>query len=108
MLTPPSLERSSAMLRWRSVSMRSGSRLLRVTLAEATWRDSALLTEVSPLRAPVERPMGAIGVFTMADVMLTMRPKPRSTMPSSTERIIKTGASMLASSAAIHAARSQS
>ena len=52
--------------------------------------------------------MADTGVFTIADVMLTIRPKPRATMPSITARIISTGASMLASSASIQAARSQS
>ncbi len=61
--------------------------------------ERALHTDVRPVRAPAERPIGACGAFTIADVMLTMRPKRRSTMPSITARIITIGASMFASSA---------
>ena len=79
-----------------------------VTFAFATSFDNAFATEVRPVRAPVERPIGDIGVFTMAEVMFTMRPNRRSTMPGNTARIIAMGASMLASSAAIQVSRSQS
>ena len=45
-----------------------------------------------------------MGAFTEPEVMLTMRPKRRATMPSITPRISATGASMLASSPAIMSA----
>ncbi len=51
---------------WRPVSKRSGSRLLIVTLAAAPSRDSAFATDVSPARAPVERPIAERGDFTIA------------------------------------------
>jgi hypothetical protein len=57
---------------------------------------------VRPLRAAVDNPMAAWGDFTMAEVMLTMRPKRRSFMPSMTPWIMKVGASRFASSAACH------
>ena len=55
------------------------------------------------MRAPVESPIGESGVFTMAEVMFTMRPKRRSHIPSNTARIIARGASMFASRAPIQA-----
>ncbi len=69
------------MKRWRSVSMRSGSRLLIVTLSRATSRERPLQTAVSALRAAVERPIAGCGAFTIADVTFTMRPKRRARMP---------------------------
>ena len=50
----------------------------------------------------------SIGAFTALEVMLTMRPKPRSIMPSTVALISSIGVSMLASSALIQASRSQS
>ena len=48
----------------------------------ATSRDRPLHTDVSPVRAADDRPIGDSGVFTIAEVMLTMRPKRRATIPS--------------------------
>jgi hypothetical protein len=49
-----------------------------------------------------------MGAFTAPEVMLTMRPKPRAAIASTVARMSAMGASMLASSAAIHCSRSQS
>ena len=97
---------SSAISRCRPVSIRSGSRLLMVTLDEATSRDSPLDTDVSPVRAACDSAIGECGVFTIAEVMLTIRPNSRSTMPGSASRMSSSGASMLASIAAIQSSRS--
>ena len=88
--------------------MRSGKMLLMVTLAGATSLDNPLTTEMSPVRAADDRPIGDSGLFTIAEVMFTMRPKRRDTMPSSTSRMRNSGASMLLSTALCHASRSQS
>jgi hypothetical protein len=50
----------------------------------------------------------SMGAFTADEVMLTMRPKRRAIMPSTVALMSSIGVSMLASSARIHAARSQS
>ena len=50
----------------------------------------------------------SIGAFTAPDVMLTMRPNLRAIMPSTVALMSSIGVSMLASSARIHASRSQS
>ena len=50
----------------------------------------------------------SIGAFTAPEVMLTMRPKPRSAIVSTVALISSIGVSMLASSALIQASRSQS
>ena len=49
-----------------------------------------------------------MGAFTALEVMLTMRPNPRAAMPSTVALISSMGVSMLASTALIHASRSQS
>ena len=59
----------------RGVSIRSGSRLLMVTLSAATSRLIAFEIAVSAARAEVERPMSYLGPFTIAEVILMMRPK---------------------------------
>ena len=46
---------------------------------------------MSPARAPLERSRPGTGIFTEIEVMLTIRPKPRSAMPSITRPIISTG-----------------
>ncbi|MCY1452565.1 hypothetical protein D9M71_694940 [compost metagenome] len=84
--------------------MRSGSRLLRVTLSRTTSTDRALLKAVNPARAAVDNPKGKRGDLTMAEVMLTMRPKPRARIPPTTAWISKMPESMLASMAACQAA----
>src|SRR5690606_8361028 len=88
----------------RSVSMRSGSRLLMVTLSRTTSLDMAFEKAVRPAREAVESPSISFGDFTMADVMLTMRPKPRSRLPTTTAWISKMPLSMLLSTAALHVA----
>ncbi len=50
----------------------------------------------------------SIGALTAPEVMLTMRPNPRSAIASTVALISSIGVSMLASSAAIQTARSQS
>jgi len=50
--------------------------------------------------------MGARGLLTMAEVMFTIRPKRRSTIPSITSRIKRSGAIRLASTAPIQSSRS--
>src|SRR4051812_37417846 len=57
-----------AMKRCRSVSIRSGSKLLMVTLSAATSRDSALHAAVRAVRAEDDRAMSErVGDFTRAD-----------------------------------------
>ena len=92
------------------MSKAPGRRLLIVTLADASLgpRATPATKPVSPLRAPFDRPRISIGAFTALEVMLTMRPKPRAAMPSTVALISSIGVSMLASTAAIQAARSQS
>src|SRR5687768_16635734 len=94
----------------RSVSNVPGSRLLMVTLADASLlvRATPATKPVRPLRAPLDRPRMSIGAFTELEVMLTMRPKPRAAMPSTVALISSMGVSMLASTALIQASRSQS
>ncbi|MCY1215789.1 hypothetical protein D9M72_276440 [compost metagenome] len=92
----------------RSVSKEPGSRLLMVTPCAATdVRATPATKPVRPLRAPFDRPRMSIGDFTELDVMLTMRPKPRFAMPSTVALMSSMGVSMLASTALIHASRSQ-
>jgi hypothetical protein len=75
-----------------------------VTLSAAASRESALAKAVKPARAAVDNPIGSFGDFTMADVMLTMRPNRRARIPGVTAWINKIGASMLASIAVSQAA----
>ena len=89
----------------RSVSNVPGSRLLIVTPSRATLRATPATKPVRPQRAPFDRPSTSIGAFTAEDVMLTMRPKLRSIMPSIVALMSSIGVSMLASSARIHASR---
>ena len=79
-----------------------------VTLCRAICRARPATNPVNPARAPLLIPSVAIGDFTEAEVMFTIRPKPRAAMPSTTAFIRKIGVSMLASIAAIHMSRSQS
>ncbi len=93
--------------RRRSVSNWPGSRLLMVTLWATVRRDRPATKPVRPLRAPLDNARMSIGAFTADEVMLTMRPKPRSIIASTVARISAIGASMLASSAAIQSSRSK-
>src|SRR5690606_13864106 len=68
-------------LRSRSVSNAPGRILLIVTLEAATVRATPARNAVSPARAPDERSRPGIGAYTDVDVMLTMRPNRRSTIP---------------------------
>ncbi|MNY25753.1 hypothetical protein D3C86_1595580 [compost metagenome] len=52
-----------------------------VTLSRATSTDRALQKAVSPARAAVDKPKGKRGDLTIAEVILTMRPKPRVRIP---------------------------
>ena len=79
-----------------------------VTLWRTVLRDSPAMKPVRPVRAPFDRPSSGIGYFTAPEVMLTMRPKLFAIMASTTARIIRIGAIMLASSALIQVSRSQS
>mmetsp|Transcript_41080 Transcript_41080/g.114270 ORF Transcript_41080/g.114270 Transcript_41080/m.114270 type:complete len:272 (-) Transcript_41080:830-1645(-) len=101
---------AASVLRSRSVSKAPGSRLLIVTLAAASrgCRARPATKPVSPERAPLDSPSTSMGAFTAPEVMLTTRPKPRAAIASTVAWISSMGASMLASSAAIHCARSQS
>ncbi len=99
---------SSAIWRCRSVSIRSGQEVVDRDVRGATSRDRPLATEVSPLRAADDSPIGVIGAITIAEVMFTMRPNRRSTIPSITSRISSSAESMLASTAAIQSSRDQS
>jgi hypothetical protein len=78
----------------RSVSMRSGSRLLMVTLWRAMSRAIAFIVEVSPARDPAERLMCGRGVVTIAEVMLMMRPNFLQIMPGSSACASNSGAIM--------------
>src|ERR1700722_6537919 len=88
--------------------MRSGSRLLIVTLSATASREIDLHAAVSAVLAAVDKPIRGCGDFTIAEVMLTMRPNLRARMPGSRARISRIGAIMLLSNAAIQASRSQS
>ena len=93
----------------RSVSNLPGSRLLMVTPCDAILLRATPATKpVRPLRAPLDKPNTSIGAFTALEVMLITRPKPRAAMPSTVALISSMGVSMLASTALIHASRSQS
>ena len=63
---------------------------------------------VKPLREAVDKPKNPCGVLTMAEVMLMMRPKRRSLMPSTTARMSIRGASMLLFTASCHSLSLQS
>src|SRR5689334_3758405 len=105
---PAAFARPSIVTRSRSVANWPGSRLLIVTLCRTTLRASPATKPVSPERAPFDRPSTSIGAFTALDVMLTMRPNLRSIITSTVALMSSIGVSMFASSARIHAARSQS
>ena len=70
-------------------------------------RASPATKPVRPLRAPLLKPKMSIGALTALEVMLTMRPKPRSAMPSTVALMSSIGLSILASSACSHCSRSQ-
>src|SRR5579864_2365267 len=88
--------------------MRSGNRLLMVTLSATASREIDLQAAVSAVRAAVDNPISGCGDLTIAEVMLTMRPNRRVRIPGSSARINSIGAIMLLSKAASHASRSQS
>ena len=70
-------------------------------------RDTPATKPVRPLRAPLDRPSVSMGDLTALLVMLMMRPKPRSAMPSTVALISSIGVSILASMARSQASRSQ-
>ena len=67
--------------------MRSGKEVVIVTLSSTTSSDSAFTTAVKAERTPEDTAISGRGVVTMADVMLTIRPKPRARIPSMTRSI---------------------
>ncbi len=77
-----------------------------VTLCLTVSRARPATKPVSPVRAPLDSPSSGMGCFTAPEVMLTMRPKRRAIMPSTTARMSRIGVSMFASSALIQASRS--
>ncbi len=72
-----------------------------------TERATPARKPVRPARAPLDRSRPGSGILTEAEVMLTMRPKRRSHMPSTTSWISSIGEIMFATSPA-HASRSRS
>ncbi len=93
---------ASAMKIWRSVSIRSGRRLLIVTLWRATSSEIAFIAAgQAGARRRRQAHEGARGVVTMAEVMLTMRSKRRAIMPGSSALVRRSGAVMLRSAAAV-------
>ena len=79
-----------------------------VNLVITARGDEALQATASELRAmaPGIEVRTVTGDITAPEVMLMMRPKPRSAMPSTVALISSMGVSMLASSALIQASRS--
>lgn len=104
---PVDLAAASKVAHSRSVSKGPGSRLLMVTLLCTVVRDRPAMKPVRPARAPFDRPRISIGAFTVLEVILMMRPKPRAIMPLTVDRISSMGVSMFASIAAIHCWRYQ-
>src|ERR1700743_3511913 len=102
MLRPDATALFAAVARSRSVSNGPGSRLLIVTLCRATSRARRATNPVRRARAPLDRPRMGIGDFTAAEVMLTMRPKRRAIIGSSTALIMALGLRLLGFSAAGH------
>ena len=107
-VTPCAFAVASSAPRYRSVAMKPGSRLFTVTLACATVRSTPARKLVSPARAPEERSRPGIGIFTEIEVMLTIRPKRRATMPSTARWISSIGVTMFVATPAKIAARSSS
>ena len=75
-----------------SVAKEPGRMLLMVTLCRAMSRATPATKPVRPLRAPFDRASEEMGAFTEIDVMLTMRPKLRSIMPSTVALMSSIGA----------------
>ena len=88
--------------------MRSGKMLLIVTFDEATSFERPFATDINPVRAADDSPIGDNGLLVIADVMLMMRPNLRSTIPSSTSRMRSKGANILLSTALNQLSRPQS
>src|ERR1700761_6948276 len=70
--------------RRRAVSKLPGNRLLMVTFLSATLRETPAMKAVRPALAPLDKSRPVIGILTLSDVMLTIRPKPREAMESIT------------------------
>ena len=77
-----------------------------MTLAWATERATPARNPVRPARAPLDRSRPASGIFTEPEVMLTIRPNRRSTMPSTTCCTSSIGVAMFATTPASSASRS--
>src|SRR5215472_14808357 len=86
----------SMLERSRSVRNGPGNNPLIVTLYFATWRAIPAQKAVSPARAPFDMPRLAIGDLTELEVILTIRPKRRSHIPSTTALISIIAVNMLA------------
>ncbi|CFP65906.1 Uncharacterised protein [Bordetella pertussis] len=93
---------------WASVAKAPGNRLLMVTLWRTVCRARPATNPINPERAPLDRPSSACGALTLRETILTMRPKPRCVMPSTTRRIMSMGPSIIASNALIQSSRLQS
>ena len=92
----------------RSVSILPGSRPLIVTFRPATVRETPARKAVRPARAPEERSSPTIGMYTESEVTLTIRPKPRSAIPSTVACISSSGVTMFCVTPASIASRSSS
>src|SRR3569623_1669859 len=90
MLLPAAFADEASVAANLSVSNGPGNRLLIVTLCATVLRANPATKPVRPERAPLDRPRISIGAFTALDVILTMRPKPRAIMPSTTALISST------------------
>ena len=89
----------------RSVAKTPGRMLLMVTLAWATSRATPARKAVRPARAAEETSSPVSGVSTLAEVMLTMRPKPRAIMPSTTACVSSSGVAMFCATPSSSASR---
>src|SRR5690625_1563975 len=95
-------DRSSLFFLRRSVIKGPGSKLLIVTLCLAISRANAEIAPVKPARAPVDKHIVLLGDLTDTEVILTIRPNLRLTIPSITPRIKAIGASILRDNASNH------
>ena len=106
-LGEPVWPRNPRLLPRIGVQLQASAFFERLTAREQI-RTFAALYDVSPARAALDRSSPGIGIFTEIDVILTMRPKPRSTMPSTTLWISSIGVIMFMVTPASMASRSSS
>ena len=93
---PRRLALPSKFERSRSVANAPGSMKLIVTFDDATERATPARKAVRPARAPDDRSRPACGIFTVPDVMLTMRPNFRAVMALIAFWVSSTAITMLA------------